>query len=1184
VANFSATTQGDLTTAIAGSLSGSISSLAKTRNEAKDNENLEESTPGSLFLKALGTPFGGKTFNDTIGTENPKTGGANALGVQKPQISSSSSPTLNSSEIRKATSEFVANNPGIVVSDKDLKEHVVKAFGGAILPKLIQAEGRVNNLENAVSALSGNLVNTQTLISQSNDILSSKFDQLIGIFGQQLEFQQKIKDKAEYDKKANELALKKDVSKVSSFIKTATNTGGSSIDIAGLLTLSRNKKLKSILDFLGNLTPKRKGVSPIRALLGGSQGVRQLLRSKKSKELQNRLMSAVYRSTKNPLNPVKLSNKFGQGAKRAKSYALKSEKAQKLADLLGVNVTRVADELRLGGLAALEDMYKMGMLDPREFAETKKAAQSILKDTVRDFDPPPSADDKLMREIAEDRDEFVKRRSIEPNKAKVSKSGSLTKAKNTASKVGKKFSSRAGATALTKPSLGARLFGKGGKLVPGLGAGIAFSEAAFRWASGDKVGAMMSVGSAIPILGWGFTAFDIARDLGFDPLDTLPKDDQYERGTNLTKPGTAVLHGTEAVIGSKDREDVATSYVEAMDKIGSSIVSSAMSVANATGDGQLVASEIKRAGLDYNIDVLPLSTDIGRVKNTADSSAVSGTSNENPLQKMISSLFTDKKRGRQSPRGMFNLENDIRTRNAPITIPEYDLDHNEPNSAVRMGENYYKTTADGNLGDKITFEEAQRIILSKLPQRSPVRNTPIGGTGQYGPNRRAQGNDHEALDTNLKIGTPSDPDGQHTGLNMTLPGGVGTPIYAPIDLTYRSRGTDGNPSVGLDGNPNIRPSMMGKGFGYYGAYYFVKDGKEYEVLLGHFKSMPYRGQKDGDKIPKGTLLGYQGASGNTDNGGAGGLRRYGGPAYPHISLHVNGIGFRASTDVLDWFAKKIPGASAAPDGNDGGGGPKPTTKREEALLDTISYAEGTTDSYGTIFGGRVIPELANGELTVQEVYDMMMTGEVRGRTAGYATGSYATGRYQFMPDTIDDVVNKYKVLKWTDKFTPKAQDRAILSRIANFRGVTDAMLKSEGLSNRVLDMLSGEFASFPQYDGSSMYNQPVKSQDKLRQIYQKNLESIPTTPEGIQRQIERNQWLRDNDPVNFFGSNTPTNSSAKNLQLASSQTEESLEGPQVALQVVYINQTAVISKSTASSSSSSRKSDMTNLYRMASLA
>ena len=1137
MANFSATNRGDLTTAIAGTLSDSMLSLAKTRNEVKDNENLEQSTPGSLFLKALGTPFGGKAFDETIGKENPKTGGVNALGVQKPKISSSSSSTLSSSEIRKATSEFVANNPGIVVSDKDLKQHVTKAFGGAVLPKLIQAEGRVNNLENAVNALSGNLVNTQTLISQSNDILSSKFDQLIDIFGQQSDFQQRIKDKAEYDKKANELALKKDVSKVSSFINTATNN--QDFDLSGLLSLARSKKLRTVLRFVGKAGKPFGNVVGrfVKSIFqGGGLGEPAISRTinKKFKESLAQTLSKF--------------NDYGKGtAEKIASQVLKT---------------------RRGKDALVQFATDGGLSD--KYGKTAKSLQRNMLEEILGK-PPEVPDTKSPRVIK-----------------KTTKKKAVT---TTAKKFRDKVSTKAGIQATNRAAskiageVGEQTAKKSLKFIPGVGTAISLIEAGYRASQGDQLGALMSLGSSIPFVGWGFVAADISRDLGWDPLDTLPEDQQYESGTNLTKPGTAILHGTEAVIGSKDREDVATSYVEAMDKIGSSIVSSAMSVANATGDGQLVSAEIKRAGLDYNVDVLPLSTDIGRVKNTAQASAVSGTSNKNPLQQMIEALFTDKKSGRTSPRGMFNLPDDIRTRNAPITIPEYDLDHNEPNSAVRMGENYYKTKADGTLGDQITLEEARRIILSKLPQRAPVRTTPIGGSGEYGPNRPAQGSDFEALDTNLKIGTPNDPDGQHTGLNMTLPGGVGTPIYAPIDLIYRSTGLDGNPAVGLDGNPNIRPSMMGKGFGYYGAYYFEKDDKEYEVLLGHFKSMPYKGQKDGDTIPKGTLLGYQGASGNTDNGGADGLARFGGPAYPHISLHVNGIGFRATTDILDWFAKKIPGASAASENPDGGGGPKPTTRREEALLDTISFAEGTTNSYGTIFGGRVIPELANGELTVQEVYDMMMTGQVRGRNAGYASGSYATGRYQFMPDTIDDVVNKYKVLKWTDKFTPKAQDRAILSRIANFRGVTDALLKSEGLSNRVLDMLSGEFASFPQYDGTSMYNQPVKSQDKLRQIYQRNLESIPTTPEGIQKQIDRNQWLRDNDPINFFGSNTPVNSSAKNLHIASSQTEESLEGPQVALQVVYINnQTAVISKSTGASSSRSKKSDMTNLYRMASLA
>ena len=57
------------------------------------------------------------------------------------------------------------------------------------------------------------------------------------------------------------------------------------------------------------------------------------------------------------------------------------------------------------------------------------------------------------------------------------------------------------------------------------------------------------------------------------------------------------------------------------------------------------------------------------------------------------------------------------------------------------------------------------------------------------------------------------------------------------------------PAVGLQGNPNVVESQQGHGFGYYGAYFFEEGGKEYEVLLGHFKDLPYKGQKDGDVIP-----------------------------------------------------------------------------------------------------------------------------------------------------------------------------------------------------------------------------------------------------------------------------------------------------------------------------------------------
>ena len=53
--------------------------------------------------------------------------------------------------------------------------------------------------------------------------------------------------------------------------------------------------------------------------------------------------------------------------------------------------------------------------------------------------------------------------------------------------------------------------------------------------------------------------------------------------------------------------------------------------------------------------------------------------------------------------GSFTLDN----------VPEYDLDHNDPNSIVRMGENIYKVNELGAIqGEPITLQEANRIITS----------------------------------------------------------------------------------------------------------------------------------------------------------------------------------------------------------------------------------------------------------------------------------------------------------------------------------------------------------------------------------------------------------------------------------------------------------------------------------------
>jgi len=174
------------------------------------------------------------------------------------------------------------------------------------------------------------------------------------------------------------------------------------------------------------------------------------------------------------------------------------------------------------------------------------------------------------------------------------------------------------------------------------------------------------------------------------------------------------------------------------------------------------------------------------------------------------------------------------------------------------------------------------------------------------------------------------------------------------------------------------------------------------------------------------------------------------------------------------------------------------SREQQALLDAISFAEGTKKSYGTIYGGKIVPELEQGKLTLDQVHAMMMTGKLNGKSVGYGRGKYAsvaTGRYQLMPDTLRDIQRNMK-LSGDTLLTPDMQDKMILDRVTHFRGVSPDMLRKEGLSTRVLDRLAPEFASFPfaPKGNQSYYGQPVKSPESIREAYKKSLNKQKTPP------------------------------------------------------------------------------------------
>jgi muramidase (phage lysozyme) len=174
------------------------------------------------------------------------------------------------------------------------------------------------------------------------------------------------------------------------------------------------------------------------------------------------------------------------------------------------------------------------------------------------------------------------------------------------------------------------------------------------------------------------------------------------------------------------------------------------------------------------------------------------------------------------------------------------------------------------------------------------------------------------------------------------------------------------------------------------------------------------------------------------------------------------------------------------------------SSEEQALLKAIRFAEGTTSSYGVIFGGAIIPELAEGKMTVKDVIDMGNSGKLPskfgGRNAGYGSGSAATGAYQFMPYTLESLI-KDGTLNLGDLFTPELQDKAALA-LAKRRGVTSEMLRKEGLSANISAKLAPEWASFPTLSGGSYYGQPFKELSSLQKIYKDTLSKSSISTSG----------------------------------------------------------------------------------------
>jgi len=169
-----------------------------------------------------------------------------------------------------------------------------------------------------------------------------------------------------------------------------------------------------------------------------------------------------------------------------------------------------------------------------------------------------------------------------------------------------------------------------------------------------------------------------------------------------------------------------------------------------------------------------------------------------------------------------------------------------------------------------------------------------------------------------RIASRGDADGQDTGLNIELfgPKGLtekigdhqsetgaygnrGVPISIPYELTFNEIVPGGRNagarSITTQGSSDrVVKGTAPSAFGHIGSYtYTDENGDQYEIMLAH-GDQPFNSFNEGQTIPAGTVLGYQGASGSTADGTGGG--------FDMTNLNVNSYGNGDPNIILERIA------------------------------------------------------------------------------------------------------------------------------------------------------------------------------------------------------------------------------------------------------------------------------------------
>jgi len=1275
VANYSQTSSGDLTSYVAGKIF-SAANLAKEEKERRKEEGIEQAQPGSLFARALQHEFGGDLYNRTFGIFDPrkkhpetdrKSSKESRFSSQFPQKEKTddSDTKKRKNKITAATRELMSDDDSLPVKDKDLRKQISKIFGAGVDARLVAAEAKISKINAQVLDVHHSLQSTQELIINQNDILLSKFDQILEIFGKQAEFQEKLKDKAEAAEKERIIEEQKDLSSTRGLIDTSAMTGGTSVP-SRIARFYKNRAIRRLYRKLPkSVRQTRTTVRNIQRIPGKAVG-----------RISNSAASKIGR-----ILPAKAAN-FGKNIASARSAAQGMGGVSKIKSV-GKNVPGLKQALAVW-----------------EYGDRKSAGQSNLQATVgvggglagaaagaaigTMLFPGVGTLAGLLIGAAFSAAGGYAGAKIADTVTGVHETGTSLTKKGTGLLHGKELILGSGdrkgiknAFVDSMDKMGSQLVSTAVTLGESAGQGRQIRSEAKKLGLDYKIipiSLKTDIGKKTPtsndkLISLFTNPFFVLREqaeaAGDGAPPGLPEGQRYKLGDNAG--GSAELRAevekAAAELGvpapdllgiilaestgdpSRTNRFGCTGLIQFCpdDRGGSYKTIGGEKVTLASLRSMSIAQQmvyvkkyLKGAGIKPGMSGYDIYSAIHAGKIGGNVVDANGVTTRGFYDSNVAPLI---QKARQESTIVADLGNfSPPTGDARIVIAggqgidatgesgiDFSAADSKNNYAVFPGK-VISSKYTGGLNQGYGWDVVIRsedpsnpgtyfdALYAHFPNKDSIKVKPgdtvtagthLGPVGwDYAKNKpfpeagRMTG-PHTSLDF-FPVGGPYDRNHPYPNWRTLVSGLIaaagrgGSNVPVSTQPGSNSPATPGAPdpattAAAAAAAQSARQLAITKQLMKKGMIEFTHDGKQFFFkVLGPGKIQAFK--------PK-NMLGYQ----------------------EEIDLSKNkALRLSINEKIQTMYGRPSSGPTSRGYGNGGTGGDDSGavtsktslirggtggpgtvnrnynfTAEQRALLKTISYAEGTTKSYGVVYGGNIVPELAQGKMTVREVWNMMKTGRLRGRNAGYDVSgeSYATGRYQLMPDTLSDLV-KGGYVKWSEKMTNQLQDYLALKRLETFRGVSGRDLRQQGLSRGIMSKIAPEFASFPYAPkgGGSFYDQPVKSEKTLQQQYNSALKQILEEQKRQEELREKLRLKKEAQEKNIFNQiQKILPGGLKGLipsqLLSDSSTAEEIENGSIAIQYIIITTgtTADTSDKNGVQPSSSSPVDSVNL-KEASLA